>query len=205
VFAYTTVTNIIERPDGVKIAAFFIGAIIVTSLVSRMWRLRELRVTQFVLDDTAEQYIAEESRGAIHIIPNHPDARDAREYFLKEQEEREVNHIPPGEPVLFLEITVSDPSEFASVLYVKGEEIAGYRVLSAQSASVANAIAAFLLYLRDKTGKIPHAYFSWTETEPLLLLLRYVLFGEGDVPRVAEEVLRKAERNPARRPVIHVA
>ena len=107
--------------------------------------------------------------------------------------------------MLFLEITVSDPSEFASVLYVKGEEIASYRVLCAESASIANAIAAFLLYLRDRTGKIPHAYFSWTETEPLLLLLRYVLFGEGDVPRVAEEVLRKAERNRARRPLIHVA
>ena len=38
VFAYTTVVNIIERPDGVKIASFFIAAIIFTSLVSRIWR-----------------------------------------------------------------------------------------------------------------------------------------------------------------------
>lgn len=36
VFIYTTITNVFERPDGVKIASFFIVAIILTSLVSRV-------------------------------------------------------------------------------------------------------------------------------------------------------------------------
>src|SRR4029078_8507798 len=44
VFAYTTVTNVIERPDGVKIASWFIVTIIVTSLVSRVARSPELRI-----------------------------------------------------------------------------------------------------------------------------------------------------------------
>src|SRR4029450_7311481 len=38
VFAYTTIANIIERPDGVKIASFFIAAILVISLISRVSR-----------------------------------------------------------------------------------------------------------------------------------------------------------------------
>jgi len=42
VFLYTTIVNIIERPEGIRIAAFFIGAIIVTS-VSRVWRSTEIR------------------------------------------------------------------------------------------------------------------------------------------------------------------
>jgi hypothetical protein len=66
-----------------------------------------------------------------------------------------------------------------------------------------NAIAAFLLYLREDKGKVPHAYFNWTEGNPLLYLLHYVLSGEGDVAPVTREVLRKAEANAQRRPAIH--
>jgi hypothetical protein len=106
--------------------------------------------------------------------------------------------------VLFFEVTVCDASEFAPILEVKGEEIGGYRVLRVESAAVPNAIAAFLLYLRDRTGKIPHVYFGWTEGNPLKYLARYILFGEGDIAPVTREVLRRAEPYPRRRPAIHV-
>jgi hypothetical protein len=204
VFIYTAGANIIERPDGLKIAGLFISAIIITSLISRVYRSTEVRVTEVVVDETAQRFIDEVSRGPIRIIANHPDERDAREYLLKEKEEREDNHIPPGDPVLFFEVTVCDASEFAPILEVKGEEIGGYRVLRVESAAVPNAIAAFLLYLRDRTGKIPHVYFGWTEGNPLKYLARYILFGEGDIAPVTREVLRRAEPNPRRRPAIHV-
>ncbi len=80
----------------------------------------------------------------------------------------------------------------------------GYRILRVKAAAVPNAIAAVLLQMRDKTGKIPHAYFSWSEGNPLLFLLKYIVFGEGDTAPVTHEVLRKAEPDPARRPAIHV-
>ena len=38
VFCYTTVLNIYERPEGIKISFFFIASIVVTSLVSRAMR-----------------------------------------------------------------------------------------------------------------------------------------------------------------------
>ena len=38
VFIYTTIVNIIERPNGIKIATFFISAILITSLISRVMR-----------------------------------------------------------------------------------------------------------------------------------------------------------------------
>ena len=44
VFVYTTITNIFERPEGIKIASVFIVTIVVTSLVSRALRSTELRV-----------------------------------------------------------------------------------------------------------------------------------------------------------------
>ena len=162
-FAYTTVANVLERPEGVQIASLFIAAILVTSLVSRISRSTELRVRGVELDTTAERYVQEASRGAIRLIAHEPDERSAAEYRRKEEEQRASNSIPAGEPVLFLEVTVSDSSEFAPLLTIRGEEVDGYRVLRAESATVPNAIAAFLLYLRDRTGQIPHAYFAWTE------------------------------------------
>ena len=42
--------------------------------------------------------------------------------------ERKRNQIPAGDPVLFLEVTVADPSEFASQLEVVGEGRHGYRI-----------------------------------------------------------------------------
>lgn len=203
-FIYTTIANIIERPEGIRIAAFFIGAIIFTSLVSRVWRSTELRVEHIEIDETARHLITQESQGTIRLIAHRRNTGSAREYFLKEKEVREDHHIPPTEPILFLEILVSDASEFAGIIRVKGVEVDSYRILRAESAAVPNAIAALLLYIRDETGQIPHAYFGWVEGNPIQYLLRFILFGEGDIAVVTREVLRKAERNPERRPAIHV-
>jgi hypothetical protein len=107
--------------------------------------------------------------------------------------------------VLFLEVIVGDSSEFAPVMKIAGQLVGDYRVLRAESATIPNAIAAFLLHLRDSTGQIPDAYFAWSEAGPVTQVLRYLLFGEGDVPTVTHEVLRRAEPNHELRPVIHVA
>jgi hypothetical protein len=205
VFIYTTIVNIIERPEGIHIASFFIGAIVVTSLISRAWRSTELRTKRIEVDAVAQQFIADAARrGEIRFIANQLDAGDDEEYRLKEQQVREDTHIPKEDPVLFLEITVSDPSDFEDVEEVKGVEVAGHRVLRAASSSVPNAIAALLLYVRDQTGQIPHIYFEWGEGNPIIYLLRFLLFGEGDIAPVTREILRKAERDPERRPAVHV-
>jgi hypothetical protein len=205
VFAYTVVANVIERPDGVRIASFFILAIVTTSLISRATRSTELRVAAVQLDRLARQLVDQTAAGGeIRIIANEPNERDEAEYREKEQEEREDNHIPPGDPVLFLEVTVLDPSEFESSLYVTGEARFGYKILRVESSVIANSVAAVLLHLRDQTGRTPHAYFGWTEGSPLANLLRYLIFGDGEVAPLTREVLRKAEPDPARRPRIHV-
>jgi hypothetical protein len=204
VFAYTTVVNVIERPEGIKIASFFIGSIILISLISRVMRTTELRVQHVELDETAQRIIDDASRGNINIIANRLDSGTASEYEEKERESRIDNHIPAGEQIIFFEVKIGDASEFTTTLKVKGVEVDGHRVLRAESSVVPNAIAAFLLYLRDKTGKLPHAYFGWSEGNPLMYLLRYVAFGEGDTAPVTREVLRQVEPDPERRPAIHV-
>jgi hypothetical protein len=204
VFIYTTIANIIERPDGVKIALFFIGAIVATSLISRVWRSTELRVDQVEWDDTAKSFISDESQPTIRLIAHRRNAGDEAEYIAKEKEVRIDNHLSPSEPILFLEVKIADASDFIETVYVTGVQIGNCRILCAQGPAVPNAIAAILLQIRNRTKKLPHAYFGWAEGNPVQYLLRFLLFGEGDTAIVTREVLRRAEPDPELRPGIHV-
>jgi hypothetical protein len=203
VFSFTTITNVIERPDGIKIASFFIFSIILASFISRALRTTELRIEKIVFDDKARQFI-DEIDGEIRIVTNRRETGNLEEYRLKEHEKRMDNHIPSSDPILFYEIELGDASEFKGKLKICGVEIDGYKILRTQAPAVPNAIAALLLHLRDKTGKIPHVYFGWSEGNPAKYLFRYILFGEGDTAPVTREILRQAEPNPENRPSVHV-
>jgi hypothetical protein len=54
VFVYVLVSNVVQRPDGITIALFFIGAIVFTSLFSRIYRSFELRQARIEVDEAAE-------------------------------------------------------------------------------------------------------------------------------------------------------
>ena len=205
VFAYTTGVNIVERPEGIHIAAWFIGAIIASSLVSRVMRSTEIRIEGVRYDDQATRFIEEMTGGqALRIIANRPDTGRSDEYSRKLADATISHHLPPREPVLFLEISPGDASEFTDVLEVSGSLVGGHRVLRCMSPAIPNAIAGLLLDLRDRTRTIPHAYFGWTEGNPIVYLFKFLAFGEGDTAPVCREVLRKAEPDPELRPRIHV-
>ncbi|MFD6492189.1 amino acid transporter [Streptomyces sp. NPDC059944] len=205
VFLYTTVVNVIERPDGVKIGACFIAGIILVSFLSRLARAFELRVTSVTVDPMAERFVRDIASRRIRFIANEPDNRDIAEYREKVEQIRADHDLPAQEDFVFLEVTVLDPSEFESVMNVRGEVLHGrYRVLTLESSSIPNALAALLLHVRDTTGCIPHVYFEWTEGNPFTNFLRFFLFGQGEVAPVTREVLREAEPDRARRPRVHV-
>jgi hypothetical protein len=204
VFVYTTITNIVERPDGIKIASLFIFAIVVASFISRALRTTELRVQKIELDRTAQNFIADLADGDIRIVTNRRETGDVTEYRFKEHEKRVDNHIPANDPILFYEIEIGDASEFTGELQICGVDVAGYKILRTKAPAVPNAIAALLLHLREKTGKIPHVYFGWSEGNPIQYLIRYILFGEGDTAPVTREILRQAEPDPEMRPSVHV-
>lgn len=204
VFVYTTVVNIIERPDGIKIASLFILTIIVASFISRAMRTTEVRIDNIEFDDKAREFVNELAEGEIRIVANRREVGDVEEYRFKEHEKRVDNHIPSSDPVIFYEVTLGDASEFTGKLKIQGVDVEGYKILRTTAPAVPNAIAALLLHLRDKTGKIPHGYFGWSEGNPIAYLVRYILFGEGDTAPVTREILRQAEKDPEQRPNIHV-
>jgi hypothetical protein len=130
-------------------------------------------VTRVELDETARRFVEEAAaHGEVRIVANEPHARNLLEYIEKAYEERLRHGITPDDPVLFLEVTVADPSEFEARLQVTGEERHGYR---------------------------------WTEGNPVAHLLRFLIFGSGEVAPVTREVLREAEPDPQQRPFVHVA
>ncbi|MDR7363319.1 FtsH-binding integral membrane protein [Marmoricola bigeumensis] len=205
VFVYTTVANVVERPDGVKIAGLFILAIVTVSLVSRLRRAFELRTTSVVLDARAEVFVRDCARRTIRFVANEPDLRDQGEYRAKAHQIIEDNDLPANADVIFVAVTVTDPSDFESVVEARGHVLHGkYRVITLEASSVPNGLAALLLHVRDLTGVRPHVYFEWTEGNPVPQLLRFLMFGAGEIAPVTREVLRRAVPDPADRPRVHV-
>ena len=207
VFVYTTIVNVIERPDGVRIAALFILGILVVSLVSRVQRSFQLRATSVELDAMAQQFVTADADqyGAIHVISHEPSEGTAEEYRMKLHDERRDSGIPARAPVLFLEVHAGDSSNFEEDLVVRGTVQHGYRVLQVNSGNVPNTLAAVLLAIRDHTGTAPGIYFEWTEGNPISNLFRFLITGTGEVAPVTREVLRRAEVKRARRPDVHVS
>jgi hypothetical protein len=204
VFVYTTLLNIYERPEGIKIASWFIATIIVTSMISRVLRSTELRVQEVHFDPQALRFLRDAGARPVRILAIRPGDGRREAYEAKMKEASESHHLPESQGVLFLEVRAGDSSDFSDTLDVFGADVGGYRVLRAMSPAIPNAIAALLLHIRDRTGNIPHAYFGWTEGNPIVYLLKFLAFGEGDTAPVTREVLRQTESNPRRRPRIHV-
>jgi hypothetical protein len=205
VCVYTTLSNCLERPDGLKIGGCFIAAIVLVSLLSRIGRSFELRVISVELDATAERFVRDCARRRIRLVANEPGALDAQEYDDKVRQVVADNDLIDEGDFLFVEVTVTDPSDFENTLRVHGEVVHQHRrVLRLESATVPNALAALLLHIRDVTGVRPHIYFEWTEGGPLHNLVRFLFFGVGEVAPTTREVLRRAEPDRSRRPHVHV-
>jgi hypothetical protein len=206
ILLYALVENVVEAPDGIAISMMFIAGILAVSLASRLTRALELRVDDVQLDSKAQLFIRDCARRTIRLVANEPDERDRAEYADKRRQVLSDHDLTDDQDFIFVEITVADPSEFASQLEVHGITMhQKYRVLTFQSATVPNAFAALLLHIRDITNRQPHLYLEWTEGNPVANFLRFLFLGVGEVAPVTREVLRRAEPDPSRRPRVHAA
>lgn len=201
VFFYTTAAVIWEKPDGIKIAACFIAAVIVLSLLSRTARSTELRFSGFVFKDEQSRFLWDSMRHAEFdvLVPHRPGQRSLAE---KEAAIRREHRLPKELQIAFLEVELYDPSEFEQqpvLQVIQGESSVILRITRA--ASVAHAIAAVALELA-KVGKPPEVHFGWTEQGILSSMFRFLLLGEGNVPWMVHQLIQKAEPDPAKQPMV---
>lgn len=205
VFVYTTVANEIEKGfQGLTIASVFIVTILVTSFWSRFARSRELRFAGFKMADPTSMLLWDAIRHMelSILVPHRPGRRTLAE---KEQAIRREHRIPRDLMVVFVEVDLADASEFAPqpVIAVKQEQ-GRYVLHVTQAASISHTLAALALEMA-KVGRPPEIHFGWTDESPVSGTLGFLLFGEGNVPWMVRSLLRRAEPNPDKRPLIIIA
>ena len=204
VFVYTTAAVVFEKPVGLKIALCFIAVIMVTSLASRLARSHELRFAGFKMADPSSRLLWDTIRHEelSVLVPHRPGRRSLAE---KERTIRREHRIPRDLMITFIEVELADTSEFVGepVMTVFQEE-GRYVVKITGAASIAHTLAAVALEMK-KVGKPPEIHFGWTEESPVSGTLGFLLFGEGNVPWAVRELLRRAEPDPEKRPLIIIA
>jgi hypothetical protein len=199
VFLYITVAIIIEKPDGIKIAGTFIAAVLIFSMISRTRRSTELRFEKFDFVDEHSRFLWDALRHLEFpvLVPHRPGHHTISE---KEDRMRRVHRLGKNVPIVFVEATVGDPSEFHHNPMIEVTEEEGRFLLRlTRCASVAHAIATVALEL-SKTGKPPEIHFGWSGESPLAANLSFLLFGEGNVPWLVRELILKAQPDTSQQP-----
>ena len=103
-----------------------------------------------------------------------------------------------------MEVRPGDVSEFSGRIEVSGVEVGGTGCCAASARRSRTPSPRCCSTFATRPSKIPHAYFGWTEGNPIVYLMKFLALGEGDTAPVTREVLRQTESNPLRRPRIHV-
>jgi hypothetical protein len=204
-FAYTTILNVVERPEGIKIASFFILAMVISSLISRALRSTELRIRGIELDASAVELLEDDHDRVIRIVARRPKTESKEDLDVIDGMLRRYHSLTADECLCFFEVERGNASDFGENLLVSGERVGRHRILRAKSPVVANAFAALLIELENRTGKVPHVYFKWHEGNPIANLFAFLFLGEGDAAPLTHEVLRRAIADPEHRPIVHVS
>ena len=192
VFAYTTITNIIERTDGIIIASFFILFIVTVSGVSRYRRAKELRVGGHRFCDAESErlwnLIVDQK---VNMVPS----RSLEKQWREERNQRLHRNYNFNGSLAFVHVTLLDNrSEFLSPLEITVKEEDGqYLVEASQAVATANAIA-YLSELLHPTA----IYLGLSRLNLMRQSFRYFLLGEGETGLMVYTILQHVwEVNPS--------
>jgi hypothetical protein len=200
-FSISAVAAILVKPDGLVIALCFVFVLLASSMFTRALRSMELRFEGFEFVDEHARFLWESLIDMEFpiLVPHRPGHQSL---LSKEEKIRKRHRLSPDEPIVFVEVEVGDASDFyhrprLDVIQEDGRFI----VRICRCASVAHVVAAAALEL-SKTGKPPEIHFGWSNETPIAANLNFLLFGQGNVPWMVRELIRKAEPDLQRQPPV---
>jgi hypothetical protein len=200
-FCAAAVVSILINPVGLLIALAFVAATLSASMLSRFIRSTELRFDGFAFYDCESKFLWETVQHLDFqiLVPHRPGRRSVDD---KEADIRRWHRLAADTPIVFLEVHLGDPSNFTQrpIMQVipKGGRVT-LRVT--ECVSVAHVIAATALEL-SKHGSPREIHFGWSDERPMRANLKFVLFGQGNVPWLVRELILRAHSNCEQEPRI---
>jgi len=202
-FSSMAVLTVAISRAGLEIALAFGVGILATSFVSRWIRSTELRWQGF-------EFVDEQSRQRWQhwcdhefqvLVPHRPGLYSRVE---RERDIRQRHRIGPETPVILIEVSLGDPSNFYHVPLIRVAQEEGLELIQvSRCASVAHVLAAIGLEMA-KVGRPPELHFGWSDDSPLAANLNFLLFGKGNIPWMVRSLIQKAEPVASRQPQIVV-
>ncbi|HEX7377871.1 MAG TPA: hypothetical protein VF278_12195 [Pirellulales bacterium] len=200
-FSAMLLLAVYQNGSGAVIAMSFVVAILTTSGFSRWMRSTEMRFRGFAFTDEATRRRWNEMRELDFqvLAPHRPGLVSLAE---KDAEVRRKHRLPADAYLVFIQVFLGDPSEFhrQPLMHIEHED--GLEVIRIRHAvSVAHVIAAIGLEF-CRVGTPPEIIFGWSHETPLAANLNFLLWGEGNVPWMVQEMVRRAQPDEKRRPRI---
>jgi hypothetical protein len=202
-FAGMALLTVAISRAGLEIAMAFGVGLVLTSIASRWIRSTELRFSgfEFVDDESREHWKRCCDYEFQVLVPHRPGLRSRDE---KERSIRERHRLAPDVPIILIEAELGDTSNFMQAPLMRVRCTDGFELIQvSRCVSIAHVLSAIALQM-SQNGKPPELHFGWSDESPLAANLNFLLFGEGNIPWMVRELVRKAAPAETRRPRIVV-
>lgn len=203
-FYAMTCLTVFTNYSGLTIALSFVAAIVITSFVSRWIRCTELRFEGFEFADEQSEcrWNALCHSGRKVLVPHRPGLVSLADKCAALEREYRLD---PATPTVFIEVSLGDPSNFYQKPLVQIERESGLEVIRlTKCVSIAHVLAAVCLELCDGDQCPPEIIFGWSHESPLAANLNFLLLGEGNIPWMVKELIRKAIPPDAPQPKVRI-
>ncbi|HEX3725887.1 MAG TPA: hypothetical protein VHV08_06575 [Pirellulales bacterium] len=203
-FLVMTGLTVLINHSGLTIALAFVAAIVTCSIVSRWIRSIELRFEGFDFADqaTCDRWQEMSRSGLKVLVPHRPGLVSlAHKSRLLERDYR----LDPATPIIFIEAELGDPSNFYQKPFMRIEREGELEVIRlSRCVSISHVLAAVCLELCRDGGQPPEIIFGWSHEPPLAANLNFLLLGEGNIPWMVKELVRRAIPDPAHQPRVRI-